>query len=289
MVSLAPSPGVSTRRCSPAPRSPWLLRLALVFIATLAGCQNSNPFVANQPQAPGAPTATTATAQVQELQRRLAELDTTNQQLHAQLAQQQQKANLYQQQLGLLQARLKDTAEELRKVQVAKQQAEKQISAFQASLRQRGSATLRPNNSLLRSIEPVDIPGLTVKQDGELVRIEIPADRLFRQGTSQLIVSASPLLAQVAQAIATHYPRQRVAIETHTDSGPTRTASATAHLLTAQQAVAVLDELTRRYRLPPNQLFILAMGANHPVASNATSAGRAANRRVDIVIYPETY
>ncbi len=263
------------------------LTTAVLLATLLAGCQSQNPFVANQPQAT-TPTAA-ATAQTRELQRRIAELDSTNQQLHSQLAQQEQKANLYQQQLSMLQARLKDTAAELRKVQLAKQQAEKQMSAFQASLRQRGSATLKPNNSLLRSVAPTDIPGLTVQQDGELVRIEIPADRLFRQGTAQLIVSGSPLLGQVAQAIRTHYPRQRIAIEAHTDSGPTANPGTTAHLLTAQQAVAVLDELTRRYRLPPNQLFILAMGANHPVASNATAAGRAANRRVDIVIYPETY
>lgn len=264
-----------------------LLAMGVVLASSLAGCQQ-NPFVANQPPATGVPQATSA--QLQDLQRRVAELDRANQQVHAQLAQAEQKAKLYQDQLTALQARLKDTAAELQKTQLAKQQAERQISAIQASLRQRGSATLKPNNSLVRSIEPVDIPGLDVRQDGDLVRVEIPADRLFRQGTAQLQASGATLLGQVAQAIAAHYPRQRVAIEAHTDSGPNAQLNgATAHLLTAQQGIAVLDEFVRRYRLPSQQLFVLAMGANHPKASNATARGRAANRRIEIVIYPETY
>jgi flagellar motor protein MotB len=32
----------------------------------------------------------------------------------------------------------------------------------------------------------------------------------------------------------------------------------------------------------------LAMGDNHPLASNGPAAGKAKNRRVDIVIYPDT-
>jgi outer membrane protein OmpA-like peptidoglycan-associated protein len=35
------------------------------------------------------------------------------------------------------------------------------------------------------------------------------------------------------------------------------------------------------------QLFLVAHGGNHPLVSNATAAGRARNRRVEIVIYPE--
>jgi outer membrane protein OmpA-like peptidoglycan-associated protein len=31
----------------------------------------------------------------------------------------------------------------------------------------------------------------------------------------------------------------------------------------------------------------VAHGANHPVVSNATAAGRTRNRRMELVIYPE--
>ena len=33
---------------------------------------------------------------------------------------------------------------------------------------------------------------------------------------------------------------------------------------------------------------VLAMGDNHPLASNATPAGKAKNRRMEIVVYPDS-
>jgi outer membrane protein OmpA-like peptidoglycan-associated protein len=34
-------------------------------------------------------------------------------------------------------------------------------------------------------------------------------------------------------------------------------------------------------------LFLVAHGSNHPLVSNATAAGRAKNRRIELVVYPE--
>jgi flagellar motor protein MotB len=58
--------------------------------------------------------------------------------------------------------------------------------------------------------------------------------------------------------------------------------------LAVGQAMTVYDGLTRLGGLPAKQLFVVGHGASHPVVSNATDAGRARNRRIDIVIYPET-
>jgi outer membrane protein OmpA-like peptidoglycan-associated protein len=40
--------------------------------------------------------------------------------------------------------------------------------------------------------------------------------------------------------------------------------------------------------MPPRQLFVVGHGSSHPIVSNATDAGRARNRRIDIVVYPDT-
>ena len=278
-------------------RTGWAGFVVLASCLSLAGCQN-NPFRSGAQNPAGAPTTTGAAgaavsglhAQLEELRRRTTQLDAANRELHVRLAQVEQARKLAEEQVGLLRSQLQETAGRLKEVELARREAEKRVSAFQASLQQRGGATITPNNGLVRSLEPVDIPGLDVRQDGDLIRIAIPSDRLFRPGTATLLGSGSQLLGHVARAIAAHYPRQRVAIEVHTDQDPAApSGSAPAHLLTAQQATVVLDNLTRQHRLPPVQLFIMAMGANHPKASNATAAGRAANRRVEIVIYPETF
>ena len=60
-----------------------------------------------------------------------------------------------------------------------------------------------------------------MRQDQDVIRIEMPADELFQAGTVQLVPSAYAYLDKVAEAIARNYPRQRIAIEGHTDSAPT--------------------------------------------------------------------
>ena len=39
--------------------------------------------------------------------------------------------------------------------------------------------------------------------------------------------------------------------------------------------------------MAPNQLFVIGHGGNHPVVSNASDAGKARNRRIEFVVYPE--
>jgi len=54
------------------------------------------------------------------------------------------------------------------------------------------------------------------------------------------------------------------------------------------QALAVFDVLTGVTTCLPGSCFVMGMGANHPRASNATDAGRAKNRRIEMVVYPQT-
>ncbi len=260
---------------------------AIVLITSL-GC-GQKTFLANQPasawQSPASPVA----SQVQELQRRVSELDTSNRDLHTQVAQAQQQTNIFREQAQLLQKQLKDTATQLNETQTARQTAETQARSLEASVRRNGGAVITANNSIQRSLTKVDIPGVHVRQEQDVIRIELSADRLFQRGSTQILPSAYSYLDQVANAVAKNYARQRVAIEGHTDSGPTPMgAGMTNHELSVRQAVTVFEVLTRRNRLPARQLFVLGFGANYPRASNATDAGRAQNRRVELVIYPES-
>ena len=91
----------------------------------------------------------------------------------------------------------------------------------------------------------------------------------------------------LAAEITRNYPRQLIAIEGHTDNAPVA-GGVSSHQLAAAQAIAVLDTLTRRNRLPGQHFFVVAQGSNRPLASNATQAGQTTNRRIELVVYPET-
>jgi chemotaxis protein MotB len=96
------------------------------------------------------------------------------------------------------------------------------------------------------------------------------------------------VLTQVSAEFERVDPGHFVGIEGHVDTEPLQNASWTSpHQLTAARSAAVFDFLTTRTSMHENQLFLVAHGANHPLVSNATSAGRSRNRRVELVIYPD--
>jgi flagellar motor protein MotB len=274
------------------PRSVAIAMLCLAGGVLCAGCKGG----AFQPPAgqtsAAAPNvwqqqATTLTSQVQDLNRRVSQLDLNNADLHRQLAQVEQQKKMAEEQASLFQKQLADIAAKYRDTQLAKTEADKQITALQASTRLRGGATITANNSVQQSLATISIPGLEIRQDGEVIRIEVPADKLFTPSSAQLTTDGYRILDEIASAVQRSYPRQRIVIEGHTDDSFAGNPTA-AHALASQQAGAVFQQLVQRGRLPAQQLSVLALGENHPLASNGTAAGKAKNRRVEIVVYPDT-
>ena len=245
----------------PRTRSVWLLAVAGLAVI---GC-GKNAFLTPQQQSAIQQQQSTYISQVQELERRVGELDVSNADLHKRLAQSEQQTKIYLDQTQLLQQQLRETANQLRDTQLARQEAEKSVQMLQASTRKQGGAMITANNSVRQSLALVDIAGVEVRQEQDVIRIEMPADELFQRGTVQLTPTAYAYLDKVADAISRNYPQQRVAIEGHTDSAPTFGGTTTTnHQLSCMQTLAVFDVLTRRNRLPTRQLFVMGLGANHP-------------------------
>lgn len=275
-----------------------LLRFANAFLlvsaALLASGCKEGPFGQTSTTKPATATnvlpqqqSQVIASQVQDLNRRVGQLDVNNADLHRQLAQAEQARQASQDQVSLLQKQLGEMATRLKDTQVAKAEVEKQVHAIQASTRSRGGATITANSSVRQSLSAVSIPGLDVRLDGEVIRIEVPGDKLFAPGTAQLQTDGYRILDEVAAAIQRTYPRQRIVVEAHTDDSLATNPTA-AHALTTSQAQTVFQSLVQRGRLPARQLSVMAMGENHPLVSNATPAGKAKNRRIEIVVYPDT-
>lgn len=132
------------------------------------------------------------------------------------------------------------------------------------------------------------LPELQSRFDGAVVRIDIPADRMFDDGTANLLPQGAATLTQVAAELERVYPGHFIGIEGHVDTEPLQNAAwASPHQLTAARAAAVFDFLTTRTSMHEKQLFLVAHGANHPLVSNATAAGRSRNRRIELVVYPD--
>ena len=265
------------------------LLLVATFAIPLIGC-NGNQYFAQRPfgiVAKGTPQDSQV-AQLQELSRRITQLDANNRDLHTKIAQYEQDSQKKQSLVSALQKQLSDTANQLAQLQDVKQQTEQRLAGMQASTQLRGGATITANNSLRDSLQVVNVPGVEVRQDGDVIRIELPSDRLFVTGSAQMQQGAPQLIDQVSATIKQSYPRQRIGVEGHTDNSTTPGIATDHHQLGMTQSLAVFSQLVRSGRFSPSQLFVISHGSNHPRFSNGDPAGRSRNRRVEIVIYPET-
>jgi len=269
---------------------PWLL-LCCAGVAALAGCKE-NPFVQNsmvlQGQVKQLQQDQTQLAQKgREFQTRAETLDKDNQDLETQLAQARQKTQLVEEQLAAVQDQLRTTSGQLAQVRLDKDSTEKKAQSLMASLERRSPATITANTSLGGTLTVFELPGIEVRRDDDVVRIELPADKMFNPGTSQLSPDGTRLLDAVASEMGHHYPSQRIGVEGHVAGDPQGSLQPNAQQISLSQAATVYDHLVSRGQISPAQLFIAGHGANHPIVSNGTAAGQQRNRRVEIVVFPE--
>jgi OOP family OmpA-OmpF porin len=104
----------------------------------------------------------------------------------------------------------------------------------------------------------------------------------FDSGDAQLKPENFDLLAKVEKAIDV-FPRSELTIEGHTDSHGGDDLN---QKLSQERAESVEQYMVNAMRIPTYRLIATGYGETQPVSSNETEAGRARNRRIDIVIKP---
>jgi flagellar motor protein MotB len=230
----------------------------------------------------------TLAQQAQEYQNRATALDKDNQELETLLAQSRQQIQLLNDEVTATRQQLKTTTDQFLALRENNTQLQSKTSALMASVDQRAGAEIRANNSLLKNLATTNIPGATVRQDGDVVRVELVGDQLFMPGSPYVKGGAEQLIQSVAADLRRNFPDQIIGIEGHTDDQPTHSQQFPSnHHLSVAQALAVYNVIVQRNTIPAPQLFVIGHGSNHPVVSNATDSGKARNRRVEMVVYPE--
>jgi flagellar motor protein MotB len=264
------------------------LVIAALVVSAAGGC-NHLPFQPTQQnQAALTQQMQTLVQQNQEYQTRAASLDRDNQETQSLLAQSRQQIQLLNDELTATRGQLQTTTDQLLATRTETDQLRTQSSQLVATVQQRAGAEIRANNTLLKNLAAQQIPGVQVRQDGDVVRVEAPADRIFLTGSSYLQNGAEQLLESIGADLRRNFPDNIIGIEAHTDDGATHSQQfPTNHHLAAAQALAAYNTLVQRGTMPANQLFVIGHGANHPVVSNASDAGKARNRRIEFVVYPE--
>lgn len=131
----------------------------------------------------------------------------------------------------------------------------------------------------LREIE------VSVQERG--IRISFDSRLLFGPGESTLKPFAYPFLDKVADRLK-KFDNRRIHVEGHTDNQAISNSQYPSNWeLSCARSSSVVRFFIDRHQLNPPSLVAVGYGSTQPLSNNATAAGRAQNRRVDIIIYNE--
>lgn len=118
-----------------------------------------------------------------------------------------------------------------------------------------------------------------VLRDGNRVIVRLKSVK-FPSGKAELGASQAALFAKVNEALVA-LPAQNVTVEGHTDTTGSVDTNAT---LSQERAEAVKEFLVSKGAVSGDEIQAVGKGSSEPLSNNTTREGRAANRRVDLIV-----
>ncbi len=255
-MSIDPSidPNIA-RMLRPPSRAPWVL-----LVLTLAGAGGGGAYLYDELGKEKAATAeATAHATAAEAKR-------------AELAPKAEKAD-----------KLETENAEL---VTAKETLERSVEVKTGELEQLKGTTDKLQERMKEEIAKGDI---RLTESGGKLRVDLVDKILFDSGEAQISKRGEGVLARLGAVLAQIDDKQ-IQVSGHTDNlplGEKLTATfPTNWELSAARAVNVVRFLAEKASVPPQRLVASGYGEWNPIANNKSPAGRARNRRIEILLTP---
>jgi len=149
------------------------------------------------------------------------------------------------------------------------------------------SLNLVLTNNLTRSLSREEMRDVEVQVLKGVVYISLSDNMLYQSGSYSISDQAGEILGKVAKIIK-DYDGYEVLIEGNTDNVPISTINIRNNWdLSTLRASSVVQSLQNTYGVDPKRLTAGGRGEFNPVADNETEAGKAKNRRTQIIITPK--
>lgn len=181
----------------------------------------------------------------------------------------------------------KSSAESIKKSLEAIEGQSKQIRDLTASVQRRDSLNLALVMTLKRSLSDVNDSDVNIEVKKGVVYISLSDKMLFRSGSAVITRQAETVLEKIAKILNDHSELD-ILVEGHTDTVPISTDCLADNWdLSAKRATTVVRTLQKKYGVAPSRLTAGGRSEYVPIADNATTEGRARNRRTEIIILPK--
>ncbi|RYY34973.1 MAG: hypothetical protein EOP46_11625 [Sphingobacteriaceae bacterium] len=143
-------------------------------------------------------------------------------------------------------------------------------------------------NNLTRSLSQSEMQDVDVKVLKGVVYISLSDNMLYKSGSFEISDKANATLSKISKIIK-DYSNYDVLIEGNTDNVPIAAIKGIRNNwdLSALRASSVVQALQTQYGVDPKRLTAGGRGEYNPIADNSTAAGKAKNRRTQIIITPK--
>jgi chemotaxis protein MotB len=198
--------------------------------------------------------------------------------------------------------RNKELLKELEAKEKALSEERKRLERLEKDLEKRSSrieqleGLIATNEAKLNSLKDklsdalVDFEGrgLSVEQRDGKVYVSMENKLLFASGSWNVGTEGKKAIKELASVLAQN-PDISVLIEGHTDNDPYNGSGALKDNwdLSTKRATEVLKLLLNNNSIDPVNLTAAGKGEYVPVADNSTAAGKAKNRRIEVVLEPQ--
>ena len=143
-----------------------------------------------------------------------------------------------------------------------------------------------PPSALSKAQKLLEKNGIDAHLEQRGLVISLPQAVLYASGEDRVSRDALPTVGQIADVLR-DLPN-RVVLVGHADSVPIHNRRFKNNWeLSAARGLRLLEVMSARYGIDETRLSVSSDGANRPASSNETPAGRASNRRVEIVVVDE--
>lgn len=167
---------------------------------------------------------------------------------------------------------------------------EKKVVELQSIINRKDSLLSALKDRISSALLGFEGDGLTITQKNGKVYISLEEQLLFASGSWQVDSRGREALSKLSKALENQQDIN-VLIEGHTDSIPFggRGQIKDNWDLSVVRATAIVRILTSSSSIDPERLTAAGKGEFVPIQSNSTSAGRSANRRIEIILTPKLY
>ncbi len=166
---------------------------------------------------------------------------------------------------------------------------EARVSAADAAMQAEKDRVSSVSASLADELAAAGIGNVTVQpvEDGQAVGITMGSSDLYEVGSASLSPQGNEMLAKVGSIVG-NYDEWQIDVEGHTDGQPIgsvlqKTYASNWELSTARAAAAV-RYLQFNTGIPAEKMSVRGFGEYKPLATNDTSEGREANRRIELIL-----